>query len=125
MDAADPKHLRLTVIAAGHLLPVCQTGGCSSSTHQQPGASPRLSGVGGNKAVFKITVIARVQHETIGVCIARGRRVVYAVNDLTTHIYFPPPGRAVVTGVIPSPRFSSSIFITQRFQQSHCSSIVL
>ena len=42
-----------------------------------------------------------------------------------THIYFPAAsGRAVVTGVAPSPpRFLPSIFIAHRVQQFHCSSI--
>ena len=40
------------------------------------------------------------------------------------HSHFPASGQAVVTGVIPSPRFLPSIFIAQRVQQSHCSSIV-
>ena len=41
-----------------------------------------------------------------------------------THIYFPASGQAVVTGVVSSPpRFSPSIFIARRVQQSHCSSI--
>ena len=41
-----------------------------------------------------------------------------------SHFYFPLSGRAVVTGVIPSPRrFLPSIFIAHRVQQSHCSSI--
>ena len=31
--------------------------------------------------------------------------------------------KAVVTGVVPSPRFSPSFFIAHRVQQSHCSSI--
>ena len=40
------------------------------------------------------------------------------------HLYFPPSGQAVVTGVVPSPpRFLPSIFIAHRVQQSHCSSI--
>ena len=39
-----------------------------------------------------------------------------------THIYFPAPGQAVVTGVVlSSPRFLPSI--AHRLQQSHCSSI--
>ena len=41
-----------------------------------------------------------------------------------THIYFPAPEQAVVTGVVPSsPRFLPSILIAHRVQQSHCSSI--
>ena len=41
----------------------------------------------------------------------------------STHIYFPPSGQAVVAGVVPSPpRFSLSIFIAHRVQQSHRSS---
>ena len=40
------------------------------------------------------------------------------------HFYFPASGQAVVTGVVhPPPRFLPSIFIAQRVQQSHCSSI--
>ena len=41
------------------------------------------------------------------------------------HVYFfPASGQAVVTGVVPSPtRFSPSIFIAHRVQQSHCSPI--
>ena len=39
------------------------------------------------------------------------------------HIYFPASGQAVVTGVVPSPRFLPSILIAHRVQQSHCSSI--
>ena len=43
---------------------------------------------------------------------------------LPPHFYFPASGQAVVTGVVPSsPRFSPSIFIAHRVQQSHCSSI--
>ena len=41
-----------------------------------------------------------------------------------SHFYFPASGQAVVTDVVPSsPRFSPSIFIARRVQQSHCSSI--
>ena len=40
------------------------------------------------------------------------------------HFCFPASRQAVVTDVIPSPRFLSSIFIAHRVQQSHCSSIV-
>ena len=41
-----------------------------------------------------------------------------------TLLHFPASGQAVVTGVVPSPpRFSPSIFIAHRVQQSHCSSI--
>ena len=44
---------------------------------------------------------------------------------LFAHFHFPASGRAVVTGVVPSPpRFLPSIFIAHRVQQSHCSSIV-
>ena len=43
-----------------------------------------------------------------------------------TNIYFPASGQAVVTGVVPSsPRFLPSIFIAQKVQQSHCSSIFM
>ena len=39
-----------------------------------------------------------------------------------THIYFPASGQAVATGAVPSPpRFSPSIFVAHRVQQSHCS----
>ena len=42
----------------------------------------------------------------------------------SSHFYFPAPGQAVVTGVVPSPpRFLPSIFIAHRVQRSHCSSI--
>ena len=42
-----------------------------------------------------------------------------------TLTFFPASGQAVVTGVLPSPpRFLPSIFIADRVQQSHCSSIV-
>ena len=37
--------------------------------------------------------------------------------------YFPASGQAVVTGVVPSPRFLPPTFIAHRVQQSHCSSI--
>ena len=40
------------------------------------------------------------------------------------HFHFPASGQAVVTGIIPSPRFLPSIFIAHRVQQSLCSSIV-
>ena len=41
-----------------------------------------------------------------------------------THVHFPASGRAVVTGVVPSPsRFLPSFGIAHRVQQSHCSSI--
>ena len=40
------------------------------------------------------------------------------------HSYLPASGQAVVTGVVSSPRrFSPSMFIAHRIQQSHCSSI--
>ena len=43
---------------------------------------------------------------------------------LRAHIYFPASEQAVDTGVVRSPpRFLPSIFIAQRVQQSHCSSI--
>ena len=39
------------------------------------------------------------------------------------HFYFPAPGQAVVTGVVPSPaRFLPSIFTAHRVLHSHCSS---
>ena len=41
----------------------------------------------------------------------------------SSHFYFPASGQAMVTGVVPSPRFLPSIFIAHRVQQSHCSSI--
>ena len=41
-----------------------------------------------------------------------------------SQFHLPASGQAVVTGVVPSPpRFMSSIFISHRAQQSHCSSI--
>ena len=42
---------------------------------------------------------------------------------LFTHICLPASGQAVVTGVVPFPRFSPSIFIPHRVQQSHCPSV--
>ena len=42
----------------------------------------------------------------------------------SSRYYFPAPGKAVVTGVVPSfPWFSPSIFIAHRVKQSHCSLI--
>ena len=41
-----------------------------------------------------------------------------------TYFYFPAFGQAMETGVIPSPaRFLPSMYIAQRVEQSHCSSI--
>ena len=40
-----------------------------------------------------------------------------------SHFHFPASGQAVITGVVPSPRFLPSTFIARRVQQSHSSSI--
>ena len=49
---------------------------------------------------------------------------IYLFIYFFAHFYFPAPGQAVVTGLVPSPpRFLPSIFIAHRVQQSHCSSI--
>ena len=53
-----------------------------------------------------------------------GRSIDFFFLFFFSHIYLPASGQAVVTGVVPSsPRFSPSIFIAHRVQQSHCSSI--
>ena len=60
------------------------------------------------------------------VCVAQHSKTVFlSCFFFFAHFHFPASGRAVVTGVVPSPpRFLPSIFIAHRVQQSHCSSIV-
>ena len=43
---------------------------------------------------------------------------------LFSHFHFSASGQAVLTGVVPSPRFLPSFFIAHEVQQSHCSSIL-
>ena len=55
---------------------------------------------------------------------SRNKLTFFSSSFFFSHIYFPASGQAVVKGVVPSsPRFSPSIFIAHRVQQSHCSSI--
>ena len=74
-------------------------------------------------------VIRGIQiHGTVCMCyccvmLQNGRPLLYLVSVLFffSLFYFPAPGQAVVTDVVPSPpRFLPSVFIAHRVQQSHC-----
>ena len=92
-------------------------------------SSKRVGGVGLSRKTPKIMSVALHSAESRQSYSRRSRcwqnginnaryscRVIFFFFFFFAHFYFPASGQAVVTGVIPSPRFLPSIFIAHRVQ---------